>query len=90
MREANVEDTRDPIKARNISEAAKEAQLNPNASLIDKEMAAAYSLQRNRRVEEAIEKWRYIASIAEGEDDEIAARAWFAIAYLIQEGMDGE
>ena len=89
IRDANIEDTKDPVKAREISEAAKEVQKNPNASVIEREIAAAYSLQRNGKIEEAIEKWRYVANIAKGIDDDIVARAWFAIAYLLQEAVDG-
>ena len=90
IRQGTTEDIKDPIKDREIGKAAMEVQQNPNASLIDREIAVAYSLQRKGRVKEALEKWRSIATIAEGVDDEIVARAWFAIAYLLQEGIDGE
>ena len=55
---------------------------NPNASLVDKAIADAVSLQQQGKHEDAIEKWRAIAQISEESDDELAARAWFSIAYL--------
>lgn len=78
----------DPEKARR---AAEEVRENPRASLMDKAVAAALSFQKEGRKDEAIEKWRGIAKVAEGDDDDLAARAWFSIGYLFQEkGKPGE
>ena len=69
----------DPDKA---SEVVENVQQNPDSSPIDRAVAAALSLQQQNRSEEAIEKWRSIANIVEGTDNELAARAWFSIGYL--------
>ena len=72
----------DPTKAnltiKNIFE-------NPRASLTDKVIADALDLQQQGRNKEAIEKWQIIASIAEGTDNGLAARALFSVGYLLQE-----
>ncbi|MYD06879.1 MAG: tetratricopeptide repeat protein, partial [Acidimicrobiaceae bacterium] len=70
----------DPDKA---SEVVENVQQNPDSSLIERAVAAALSLQQQNRIEEAIEKWRSIANITEGIDDERAALAWFSIGYLV-------
>ena len=45
-------------------------------------------MQRNGQVEKAIEKWRSVANIAEGTDDDRAFQAWLSIAYLLPKGDD--
>ena len=72
----------DPGKAK---QAIEDARNNPTASLIDKAIANALDLQRQEKNKEAIEKWRGIASIAEGADNSLAARAWFSVGYLLQD-----
>ena len=76
----------DPDKA---SEVVENVQQNPDSSLIERAIAAALSLQQQNRIEEAIEKWRSIANITEGIDDERAALAWFSIGYLVP-SKDGD
>ncbi len=49
---------------------------------IDRAFSEAILLQQQNRIEEAIEKWRSIANITEGTDDERAAEAWFNIGFL--------
>ena len=49
---------------------------------MDSAVSEAISLQQQKRTDEAIEKWRSIANITEGTDDERAANAWFFIGYL--------
>ena len=73
----------EPDKA---DEAAQSAQADPSASLIDQAIAAAIRLQQRRdiEIERAIEKWRTVANIADGIDDELGARAWFSVGYLLQ------
>ena len=55
---------------------------NPDASLVDKAIADAVSLQQQGKQEDAIKKWRAIAEITEGNDNALAARALFSIAFL--------
>ena len=57
----------------------------PMASLIDKAIAQAVFLQQQGKRDEAIEKWRDIAQIVEGIDNDLAARAWFSVGYLFQD-----
>ena len=64
------------------SRAAESVQENPAASLIDRAMAAAVQLQLQGEIEKAAEKWRAIIHIAEGNDNDLAARAWFSVGYL--------
>ena len=52
---------------------------NPEASLTDKAIADAVSLQQQGKRDDAIEKWRALAHIAEGSDNDLAARAWFSL-----------
>ena len=66
------------------SEVVENVQQNPESSLIDRAVAAALSLQQQIRIDEAIEKWRAIALIAEESDNDLGARAWFSVGYLLQ------
>ena len=59
---------------------------NPEASSLDRAIAAAVQLQGQEEIEEAIEKWRSIANIAGEEDRQLQARAWFSIGYLLGKG----
>ena len=78
---------KDPRKAR---EAAESVQENPATSLIDQAIAAAVLLQQEGKIDEAIDKWRSISSIAEGLDKELGAQAWFSIGHLSGEKADHE
>ena len=78
---------KDPDKAR---EAAENVQDNPKAPLIDRAIADAVLLQERGKIDEAIEKWRSIANVAEGTDNEIEAQAWFSIGYFLSEKADHE
>ena len=69
----------DPDKA---SEVVETVQQSPAASLTDRAVADAISLQQQGKVKEAIEKWRSIADVAEGVDSQLQARAWFSVGYL--------
>ena len=69
----------DPDKA---SEVVEGVQRNPDSSPIDRSVAAALLLQRQNRIEEAIEKWNSIANVVEGTDNELVARACFSVGYL--------
>ena len=58
---------------------------NPKASLIDKAIANALDLQQQGERDDAITQWRAVARDAEGSDDDLAARAWFSVGYLLQD-----
>ena len=73
-----------------IDQAAQENRDRLRSPLLDRAIARAYSLQDEGRIEEAIEKWRSIANVAEGIDNELAAHAWFSVGYLQEEGRHGE
>ena len=64
------------------NQAVASVRENPEASLIDKAIANAVFLQQQGKRDDAIEKWRAIAHIAEGSDNDLAASAWFSIGYL--------
>ena len=66
-------------------EALPGSHRNPSAFPLDRAIAHAYSLQQSGKIEEAIEKWRAMANIAEGIDNYLAARAWFSIGSLLQQ-----
>ena len=68
------------------SQAVGGVKNSPGASLIDKAIAHAVFLQQQGKTEEATEKWRAIAKIVEGSDNDLAARAWFSVGYLVQDG----
>ena len=68
---------KDPDKAREAAE-------------IHQTIAAAVLLQQEGKIDEAIDKWHSIASIAEGLDKELGAQAWFSIGYLFGEKPDHE
>ena len=65
------------------SAASARMTVDPQASPVDKALAWAIIHQRQGRKAQALELWRAIGAIAEpiGEVD-LAARAWFSIAYL--------
>lgn len=76
---------REPDTVQEAEEAVREVRQNPEASPLARAIADAYSLQRAGRIDEAIEKWRSIANVAEGSDNDLAARAWLSVGYLLYE-----
>lgn len=64
-------------------QAIKDVLGDPDATLMDRAVADAVSLQKAEEIEDAVEKWRAIANIAEGTDKNLAARAWSSIGYLL-------
>ena len=64
-------------------EEKKNGQQKSDSPLLDQAVAAAESLHQQNKIGEAIEKWRSIANIAEGTDNELAAQAWFSVGYLL-------
>ena len=79
------EDMGDPDKATEVEEAVRDVQSNPEPPFMDKVIAEIYTLQRDGKIEEVIEKWHSVANIAEGNDNELAARAWLSIRYFLVE-----
>ena len=65
--------------------AVEDVRENPEASLTHKAIARAVFLQQKGKSDEAIEKWRALAHIAEGSDNDLAAGSFFSVAYLIQD-----
>ena len=72
----------DSAKAKQAVEDVRE---NPRESLTDKAISTALDLQRQGENDKAIEKWRAIAGITEGTDNDLAARAWFSVGYLLHD-----
>ncbi len=60
----------------------------PMASLLDKAIAKAVSLQQEGKRDEAIEEWRDIIYVSEGSDHDLTAMAWFSIGYLLENPED--
>ena len=74
----------DPAEIERIGKAVQAVRSSADAPFLDKVVADAYVLQRAGRLPEATEKWRAIASLAEGTDNDLAARAWFSVGYLLE------
>ena len=72
----------DPDEVERIRKAVQAVRSNPDAPFLEKVIADAYILQRGGKISEATGKWRAIANIAEGTDNDLAARAWFSVGYL--------
>ena len=69
-------------------EQAEAVSKDPNASLLDRAVARAISLQKEGKTEEAIKIWKGIAYTTEEIDHERAASAWFSVGYLLFEQGD--
>ena len=65
------------------SEAVESVQQNPESSLIDKVVVDSLLLQQQGKIEKAIEKWQGLAQFAEETDNDLAARAWVSVGYLL-------
>ena len=70
---------KDPAKA---AEAARGVGEDPEATVLNRAVAGAILDQQNDDRKSAIEKWKAIAVISEGIDNELGARAWFSVGYL--------
>ena len=88
LRKITSIDIDDPDKVTEVEKVIRNVQSDPEPSFIDKVIAEIYTLQRSGRVGEAIKKWRFVANIAEGIDNDRAFQAWLSIAYLMPEGND--
>ena len=78
-------DEASPTEVKQVEKAVEQIRQTANPSPIDKGIADAYLLQKAGKTKEAIEKWRSIANLAEGIDNDAAARAWFSVGYLVEE-----
>ncbi len=76
------EETDDTDNLPTVEKAIENIHANPEPSLIDKVIVEINTLRHDGKIEEAIEKWRSIANLAEGNDNELAARAWLSIRYF--------
>lgn len=85
IREMTSEAAHDPKRAEQVKEVVQQVEQNLEAPLVDRAIADAVSLQRAGKIKEAIEKWRSIANVAEGSDNDLAARAWLSVGYLLYE-----
>ncbi len=75
----------DPDQAKQAEETLQEVRQKPAASVLDRAIGDAVSLQRAGKREEAIEKWRSIANVTEGSAPDLAALAWLSIGSLLYE-----
>lgn len=75
----------EPGQAKQAEEASRDILQKPATSPLDRAITEAFLLQRAGNIEEAIEKWRSIANVAEGSDPDLAARAWLSIGSLLYE-----
>ena len=80
--ELTSEEVSKPENANEVEGYIRAIERNSKASLIDKAVADAYVLQRSEKIEEAIEKWRSIANIAEGHDKSLAVQAWGSVGFF--------
>ena len=73
----------EPEKVRQYDEQVPtRSQFSKEEKALSQNIEEALSLQEQGKQKEAIEAWRAIAKSAEGSDNNLAARAWFAIGYL--------
>ena len=95
MKKELLEKLNAQLASQNPDEATRtvaSVQRDPAASWIDRAIVNAILLQQQGKIEESVEKWRSIANVAEGEDRQLQARAWFSVGYLrsVGEGIDLE
>ena len=72
-------------KSSRVEKVVQNVERNRKASFVDKAIAHAYRLQADNKINEACQKWQDIANYAEGDDNDLAARAWFSVGYLFTE-----
>ena len=68
-----------------IEKSLQEVKGNPKASVLDRAIAEVFKLQTDGKIDKAIERWQSIANIAEGNDNKLAAGAWFSAGDLLLE-----
>ena len=85
-----IENISNPEKSGTMTEVVPEELRDIELSLVDRAIIDAYLLQRDGKITDAIEKWRSIANIAEGVDNELATHAWFSVGGLISDNNPEE
>ena len=73
-----------------LEKSLQKVEKNPKASVVDKAIFEAYRLQLAGKIEDAIEKWRSVANVVEGTNNDLAAGAWFAAGFLYMKETIGE
>ena len=66
-------------------EEAKQVTTSAGENSINKAISQAVFLERQGKTDEAIEKWRAVALVAEESDGELAAKAWYSVSYLFSD-----
>ena len=85
-----IQNLSDPEQTGKIAETLQEELRNTELSLVDRAIIDAYLLQQEGKIAEAIEKWRSLANITEGLDNELASHAWLSVGSLLSEGDQKE
>ncbi|MYA29566.1 MAG: tetratricopeptide repeat protein [Nitrospira sp. SB0666_bin_27] len=86
IREMYVEIGEDVSKK--AKEIAREIENNSEAQPLEKAIARALSLQLDNEPARAIQEWEKIAKNAEGDDNAVAALAWFSVGYLLRQDSE--
>ena len=73
-----------------VEEAAHAYAADSKFVLVENAIADADMLQKAGKIDEAVEKWRAIAIIVEGADDNLAADAWVNAGHLLAARNDGK
>ena len=82
VRMAKIVQDKEPEEFSQVKQSMRRVEQDHNAPAIDKAIAAAYKLQSTGKTDDAIEKWRSIAGVYESTNINLAAAAWFTVAYL--------
>ena len=77
--------TKKPEEFLQVEKSIQKVEGNSKVPVIDRVVVEAYRLKEVGRINDSIEKWRSIANVTEGIDDNLAAQAWFAVASLFLE-----
>jgi tetratricopeptide (TPR) repeat protein len=85
-----IEALSDPDQVAAVDETFREDLRNTELPLVDRAIIDAYLLQQDGKIAEAVEKWRSLANISEGIDDQLAAHAWLSIGILLSKDAQEE
>ena len=69
-------------KSSEIEELIQKVAEDSKASIMNRVILDAYKLQLKEKSEEAVEKWKSIANVFAGIDNDLAAGAWYSVGYL--------
>ena len=69
----------DPEEAQQVADNVKK---DPDATLIEKAIGSAISLQQRDLINDAVDQWGAIARVVQESDNVLAAKAWMSIGYL--------